>query len=209
MSTAATASDDTPPTGRFATAVALLRKLIDFGKELAAAFRQPEIPSPVIATTRFGADGIALILARIARGLLRAQLLQERLRHLAARPEPKSRPQHASAARSEPTRRPATPSPALTAPDLAHPATAESIALEDRRRPIGAILADICRDLGIIPRHPLWQELNLAIGRHRGNFVALFNNAMDRIFAGPVWQAAMRAMFPEPPASIEAATGPP
>jgi hypothetical protein len=37
--------------------------------------------------------------------------------------------------------------------------TAEQIAAEVRRRPIGAVIADICRDLRILPSHPLWRDI--------------------------------------------------
>src|SRR5690348_664005 len=92
MSAAAIASDDTPKPSRFGTVIALVHKLIHFGKDLAAALQQPDVPSPVTAVARFGADTIPTILARIARGLLRAQVLQERLQRLAARKPRPPRP---------------------------------------------------------------------------------------------------------------------
>ena len=42
---------------------------------------------------------------------------------------------------------------------LTHLPTPEQIAATVRRQPIGAVFADICRDLGIPPSHPLWREL--------------------------------------------------
>ena len=50
-------------------------------------------------------------------------------------------------------------------PHLARLPTPAEIAAEVRRRPIGAVLADICRDLGIMPSDPLWRELQRAIIR--------------------------------------------
>jgi hypothetical protein len=41
-----------------------------------------------------------------------------------------------------------------------------------RRRPVGAVIADICRDLGILPSHPLWRELSEAIIRLGGSLAA-------------------------------------
>jgi hypothetical protein len=140
---AAAAPDDTPTPGRFGCAIGLVRNLIEFARELAAAFQQPTIPSPATAATRFGADGIAQILARIARALLRAQVLQERLHRLAARPEPRPRPQQTPTPPSQRAPRSAAPSVVAAAPDVDQPPTAESIAAEDRRRPIGVVFADI------------------------------------------------------------------
>jgi hypothetical protein len=42
-----------------------------------------------------------------------------------------------------------------------------------RRRPIGEMIADICRDLGVVPAHPLWRELQTAIIRENGRYAAL------------------------------------
>ena len=52
--------------------------------------------------------------------------------------------------------------------------TEKEIAAEVRRRPIGAVIADICRDLGIMPYHPLWTDLSTAILRHGGNLPRLW-----------------------------------
>ena len=56
----------------------------------------------------------------------------------------------------------------------------KEIAAAVRRRPIGAVIADICRDLGIMPADPLWRELNLAILEHRGNAFRLFKDILER-----------------------------
>ena len=66
-------------------------------------------------------------------------------------------------------------------PRLALLPTPEQIAAEVRRRPIGAVIADICRDLGVLPTHPLWQELSLAIIWHGGSFSRLFKDIFDRV----------------------------
>jgi hypothetical protein len=42
-----------------------------------------------------------------------------------------------------------------------------------RHRPIGAVLADICRDLGILPNNPLWPELSVLVVRHGGSLASL------------------------------------
>jgi hypothetical protein len=58
--------------------------------------------------------------------------------------------------------------------------TEAEIAAWVRRRPIGAVIADICRDLGIVCGHPLWRELQRAITRERGNYFRLVSEIVDR-----------------------------
>ena len=60
--------------------------------------------------------------------------------------------------------------------------TPEQIAAEVRRRPIGAVIADICRDLGIMPNHPLWRELRDAIIRYGGSLARLVKDICDCAF---------------------------
>ena len=54
-----------------------------------------------------------------------------------------------------------------------------------RRRPIGAVLEDICRDLGILPSHPLWRELQHAIIEHGGNLARLLKRRFEQGFCRP------------------------
>jgi hypothetical protein len=42
-----------------------------------------------------------------------------------------------------------------------------------RCQPIGAVIADICRDLEILPNHPLWRDLQQAINAFRSNYARL------------------------------------
>jgi len=51
-----------------------------------------------------------------------------------------------------------------------------------RRRPIGAVIADICRDLGILPSHPLWRDVQLAIIKHGGSLAGLVKDILDQAF---------------------------
>ena len=80
-------------------------------------------------------------------------------------------------------RAPAAPHVAAEAdPGLAHLPTPEQIAAEVRRKPIGAVIADICRDLGITGSHPLWREVQRAIILHGGNLARLVSDILDRAF---------------------------
>jgi hypothetical protein len=160
MSAAADASQPTtqpdPQPSRSGRLLSLIRKLIDYGTALAATVRQRVASDPIFARTGFGTADLAVIFARIARGLHLAQALEARVLHRAAwldqgpklgtpPPAPKPRP-------------PASPPAEASDPRLAHLPTAEQIAALVRRRPIGAVIADIYRDLGILLSHPLWRE---------------------------------------------------
>ena len=156
MSDAEAAPDPKP--SRASGLLGLVRQLIDYGRQLATTFRGNPHP--------FGASDIALILAHITRGLLRAEALEARIIRNAARLDAEPAPPRAASHRQSPPARAAPPTdtaasgealvPGLTRDRLPTP---EQIAAEVRRRPIGAVIADICRDLGIMPNHPLWREL--------------------------------------------------
>ena len=110
---------------------------------------------------------------------------------------------------------PSRPPPHADEPDagLVRLPTAAQIAAEVRRRPAGAVIADICRDLGILPCHPLWRELSPLIIRHDGNIAMLFKDINDRVL--PIldsdWAVITFAALPAPcpPTPGLAATGPP
>jgi hypothetical protein len=157
---------------------------------------------------RFGTSDLALILARITRGLNRATALEARLLQNAARLDAEPAP---SRAPSRPRQRAAQPVArrAHQADDLlAHLPTPEQIAAEVRRRPIGAVIADICRDLGILPSHPLWRELQHAIIRYDGSLANLMEDILDRAFPLPA-TARSRSPAPPPTSLAPASTGPP
>jgi hypothetical protein len=187
-----------------------VRKLIDYGKELAATLQQRATNADLAAVTLpFGTRDIALILARITRGLLLANALEGRLVELAARPEAPPKPPRAPAQHAPRAPRTTAARPGgETDPRLAPLPTPEQIAAEVRRRPIGAVIADICRDLGIIPTHPLWQELSVAIIWHGGSFNRLFKDIFDRVLPNTARRrsVATPAVLPAPAA---VATGPP
>jgi hypothetical protein len=185
----------------------LIRNLIDYGKELAATLNQRATDNPYFAVLTFGTNDLALILARITRGLHRANALEARLVRLAARPK---RP---FAAPTKPTpaahASPARPAAFRTPTPPAEMSTEQQIAA-DRGRPIGAVIADICRDLAIRPSHPLWREIQSAINGYGGSYIRLLKDALKTHF-----QLAAELLGPHespsalPPSSARAATGPP
>jgi hypothetical protein len=213
----AAATDPAPTPSRTGTLLGLVRKLIDYGRELAATLREHGLgPRPADTARPFGTIVLTLILARIARGLLRATALEARLLRDGPRLDAprQPRPRHCPAATAQPRttdpRPQPTPRPDDDATLLASPPTPEQIDAEIRRRPIGAVLADICRDLGILPSHPLWSELHLAITRERGNWARLAIDTIHRVLrlARERWSAALEpAELPASP--IPGCTGPP
>jgi hypothetical protein len=196
--------DPTPPgapeggvgVSRAGRLLALVRKLIDYGRELAARLQR----DPAMRPYGFGSADRAMILAQITRGLHRGQALEERLVRTAARLDAPSRPRRAGSQRRPRAAKAAAPREHDNDPRLACLPTPEQIAADVRRRPIGAVLADICRDLGIQPCHPLWRELHELIVREGGNFTSLLKDIIHQ--AGrAVAQAWINAGLPPGPLS--------
>jgi len=189
------AATDPKPT-RAGRLLGLVRRLIDYGRQLATTLRNNPPP--------FSASDIALLLARITRGLLRAEALEARIIHTAVRLDAEPARPRASCHRSRST----WLAEAGNAPELSQP-TPEQIAAEVRRRPIGAVIADICRDLGIRPDHPLWRELSDLIIYYGGNLANLVKDILSRARQrrASLWPPASPA--PSLHSPIPAGTGPP
>jgi hypothetical protein len=207
------AADRAPRPSRAGRFRSLLRKLIDYGEELVRSVQQRAAAGTLISIAlHFGTLDAAVILARIARGLRLANALEARLLirpvRLDARPAPAGlAPVRAPPAGAERTARRAVKRPAL--PDVP---TAEEIAAALRHRPAAAVIADICRDLGIVPAHPLWGEVMAVLSEHGGGFVKYFKNVMDRMC---LWLTARAAAYaearpaPRSQPAAACATGPP
>jgi hypothetical protein len=183
----------------------VVRRLIDYGKELAATLHQRAADNPYFAPLNFGTFDLALIQARIARGRQRAAALEERLVRLAARSARQSIPAKPAAERKPRAPRPTGP---RTETPLSQMTTEEQIAA-DRRRPIGAVIVDICRDLASLPSHALWRELEKAVVDHGGSFIRLWKHVLKRYYQ----LAAQLGAPPERPALLSSpalpGTGPP
>ncbi len=208
---AGTGAVATPRVGRV---LALVRNLIVYGQTLVRTLRQPgRNPSRALAS-RFGTIDLAAILDRIICGLRRAVALENKLLLCAARGQdlveaPVRRPRpgrspHAQAA----VPRPRYPEPACLP-------TVEQIAAEVRRRPVGAVIADICHDLGIMPGNldpAFWQELRTAIACYGGSLVGFFRGMVRRLRPRPGRHhepAQPPKPATSPPMSEAAGTGPP
>jgi hypothetical protein len=174
-----------------------LRRVINCGKQLVIAVRlrahRPDFPR---FARPFSTNYLPHILRRIHAAIHRAIMLEERaLQQDGLRPQPRDRVRTPSASpgktrdealavRSDNalpapqrTERPARPS---GDPHYADWPSTKQLAAELRRRPIAAVLVDICRDLGITPHHPLWQEMCHVIAAHGGSVEALEQGADER-----------------------------
>jgi hypothetical protein len=202
---------DQPKPSRSGRLLALVRRLINYGKDLAATLHQRAAADPRFVERAFGICDLALIVVRIKRGLLRAGALEARLVQnaalLDAGPRPRFPPaEHKPCPARSPrqargNRRAMSDAEDPEAP-LELPTEAE-IAAWVRRRPIGAVIADICRDLGIACDHPLWRELQDAIMSEGGSYTRLVMEIIDR---GA--RLIAEAWFPSAPPA-PAGTGPP
>ncbi len=209
------AGTDAPSrTGRL---LGLVRTLIDRGKQLATTLQQRTATTNLSGIIRnFGTIDIADIVARITRGLLRAAALEAKLDQRLARQQAQ---QAAAAILTAPScREPRAPRPSEPQrrppedPGIAHLPTPEAIAAEIRRRPIGAVIADIIRDLGIVPSDPLWRELAGAVLENGGNLSALFNDTCHRVSVfifNPPPEGHPEGVLPPLPPWLASATGPP
>ena len=207
MSAAAETPAPTTEPSRSGRLLDLVRKLIVYGRELAATIRQRTAADPFFIKACFNTIDLAVILARIARGLLLAEALEARVLRGAAQLDAEP-----ARGRARPApRAPAVPRVAAEAdPRLAGLPTAEQIAAEARRRPIGAVIVDICCDLGITGSHPLWRDVQRAIIKHGGSLVRLVMALIDRPYprAGRS-AAASPSRPPNPRFETPGGTGPP
>ena len=64
---------------------------------------------------------------------------------------------------------------------LANMPSAEAIAEQIRHRSAGAVIVDICRDLGIDTTHPLWPAIRDAIIGHNGSLARMVTFWIDRL----------------------------
>ena len=195
----------------------LLHKLIDYGKGVARALHQrvtpTSVPAPSKAVARqFGTMNILLILSRIVRGLRLAAALEARLVHQPVRQEAEPAPVRAPSARTARPAEPSAPRAERAASPLPLIPTAEEIAAALRHRSAGAVIVDICLDLGIVPSHPLWHEVMFVVTEFGGNFVTLFKETMHRVcawFADPSMLDEHGWPAPGSPLAAAYSTGPP
>lgn len=184
MTRAQPATETTHPSDRTerrgAGLLGLVRRLIDYGRTLVDTLQQRNTPEPPTdVAEQFGMASLTLIIARITRGLWLAAALERRIARAEARPDSpakRDRPDQPNQDLPHPiVVRPKAPrrKPVDEAAELANLPSARDIAARVRGRPIGAVIGDICRDLGIDSTHTLWADVLDAITAHGGNLARL------------------------------------
>lgn len=210
----------------------LVRKIMDYGRDLVASLQRQNTPAPNTNVARsFGTFNLALIIARITRGLALAARLESRLMRAsptravppagADRPDGPApvrivRPKASQGASEGASQRASRPAERSEAEDdaalLRGPPSAEDIAARVRNRPAGAVIVEICRDLGIDAAHPLWPDIRDAIIAFDGSLARMLRIWLARI---PGFLAGLPDTCQAlPPSSVwdgplAASTGPP
>ncbi len=207
----APSADITTRTGRL---LSLLRTLILYGKQLAATLQQRTSAANLADIARkFGTSDIPRILANITRGLLLAGALEAKVASRPVRqPAVPAEAEYTPSQRQPRTAPPKDRTAAEPDPRIANLPTPEDIADLIRRRPAGAVIADICRLLGIVPADPLWREICHVVMANGGSFLKLWKEAMHRIWTPLLEMATAETRGEQPPlqpATVAAATGPP
>jgi hypothetical protein len=205
---------DVPIPSRIGQVLTLVRWLFDYGKVLLATLQQPP-PAPdfVILAAPFGTLDPAVITARILCALRRIIALEARLQ------------QHAATGRDlvvaslyQRAARKRTPceaqEPVEETPEGLP--TMEQIEAEVRRKPIGRIIADICRDLGITPgvlSRATLNEVIAAIAGYGGSYARYCRDMMKRALDPAALRRASASVEQwvagDAPTPALAATGPP
>ncbi len=197
------AQPGTPP--RIAALLGVIHFLLTFGKDRFATVQRTP-PHGLRTPNAFGTQHPPAILARIMRGLMRLAALERLLQRRAATgrdivpPPVRLRPPGTPATAQR--RAPRRPRPADT-PDAPYLPSPKEIQVEVRRRLIGAVLADICQDLGLTPgqvSHAQWGQLQHAIAEYGGNLARLFRGMMRRCLPLPaIARPGARLAPPAPP----------
>ncbi|HTI83794.1 MAG TPA: hypothetical protein VL614_25360 [Acetobacteraceae bacterium] len=214
MSDAAATADRSPPS-RSGRLLSLVHALVAYGHQLLATLRPGTSTirhDPAELAHTFGTSDLVVILTRIALAIRRAGFLERKIIRTADRidagPQPEPPPRAPRVARPRGPKRAPERLPTDTLSVLSRLPNVDQIAASVRRQPIGAVLADLCRDLGITRGHPLWDQLHDAINEFGGNFIRLTMERLNRDF--PIAHIAerlkqpRRKLLPEPDS-----TGPP
>jgi hypothetical protein len=196
---------DRPPT-RSARLLSLVGQLLAFGRDLVATLQRQNTPeAPRDIGWRFGTFNVALIIARITRGIRIAEVLHARLLRGARRLDSSER--RIPAPRLPPTGprsgKPAVPRPPRWPGEddeaLRNLPSAREIAKLLRNRSIGDVIVDICTDLCVGGSEPhLWRQVLDAVRDEGGNLPRLLNKPMTRRFAA-LTRAMERGIEPATP----------
>jgi len=186
----------------------LVRRILDYGRDLVAALQQQNAPTPSPRVAwAFGTIDLSVIIARLLLGLRIAEALETRL----IRRTPTQEMPRVTRVRPLAKPRAAKPKPAEQPDnDLTLP-SAEAIAARIKGRSAGAVIVEICRELGINAMHPMWREIQDAIFVYRGSMARMMTAWMRAAAYGLGngsinWPLPIEPVWPEP---AIATTGPP
>jgi len=181
---------------RIGRLLTLVQFLIGYGADFAATLRQQSVTPQGCLTSqvRFGTSDLARILLRITRALKLAAMLDTQLRRLAASGQDVQTPSERAPVQPRAfAHRSTTNSAGRAAERGAVPdnldddlPSEEQIAALIRRGRAGAVIAAICRDLGLVPAivsQQQWKDVHEAIITFGGNFAKLMCDVMFRIHA--------------------------
>jgi hypothetical protein len=173
--------------------------LLEYARHLVATIeRRATMPGFSLFVALFGTAKLSIILAHLHRGILRATALETMLLQRAATgrdvkvPPPRVRTPSGADAKDHAADQPIDPQIAglaaerakYDAPiDPAHLPTPEQIAAEVRNRPFGRTIAEICRDLGIVPglcTRAFWDAIMEAIVCYDGSAMTVFQQIQRR-----------------------------
>lgn len=188
----------------------VLRKLIAHGKQLAEDLtRRPSATTVFWTAVRFGTKDVALILARITRGLQLAAALHATLPK-DRQPQRRARPARSAPDMRKPRTRPTPPQRNDLNSVLATLPTPKEIAAQLRHRPVGDVLAEICIELGILTADDFWQELEIALVENGADRDRIVEDADERItLSEAAFFPPETRLSPPLPATAPAATRPP
>ena len=173
-------NQDPPAATRSGRLLTLVRSLIDFALGLGRTLHNQTSPEAVATVTRrFGISDVKVILARLLHGLRLAAELEERIMKDAARLDRPPRVQPAARPRPDQPSDTSATQQAAAAIRTRLP-TAGQIASRLRRKPIGAVIAEICHDFGIVSGDKLWLEIVQAVISHGGAAMRLLRDVRDR-----------------------------
>jgi hypothetical protein len=177
----------------------VLSILLEYGRHLAATLeRRAAMPGFSLFAALFGTAKLPVILAHLHRGILRATALENLLRQRAATGRdvevapPRVRPAPGAGTKTDPSHEPLNAQIGRLAADRAkhdapidpdHLPTLEEIEAEVRHRPYGRTIADICRDLGIVPgmcTRAFWDAVMEATIFYQGSAVTLTENILRK-----------------------------
>ncbi len=180
---------------RTAALLHIIGQLIEAGLERIATIRSQPDPEEIRTIgIAFGTFNLTLIVSRILRGLRIAVALRDWVTANAPRIDAPPPVRIASPRPSSPHRKPKPSEAEGNAALLDRVPTDREIAEMLRHRPIGAVLVDICADLGIGIDHPLWHEVKSFVIVHGGQELRVLKRTFQRV--NDAWQEVETGVAP-------------